>query len=371
MYEGGVRVPFIAMGPGIKAGAINPLTPVTLLDMFPTFMAMAGTDDRSLDLDGCDILPLLFGEEKSARFTDGSRRDTLLFHHPMDNKSFSVICRGDWKLIKNTGPHLTDAPALQLFRLVNDDGSFGDLSEKHNLVDQHPEIANRMLGELTDWMAQHDARVPYLNPLSEKPLPGQDKVTSVTDCGSDKTRIWAEFETKGKAKVEKAFLVYTLNGGTELKSHPPRLEEWFHAPAELKNGRVEADAAPGMTHAVFCLVDENNFLIYSDSVPPVGRECRIDGPVSTFLEDGFAYRPGLLALIREGHRARTRLNKKGIETGKLAKALTAARAVAKEPVEEKAYAAAIRNLRHAIRDFDGQDAAASHVDLNRLPLGKW
>ena len=391
MYEGGVRIPLVVMGPGVKAGTVNQSTPVHLLDMFPTFMAMAGVERapniehrtsnvehrsgrgerETLDLDGCNILPLLQGHDTAARFADGSERDTLFFHHPMDNKSFSVIRQGDWKLIKNTGPRLTEAPELQLFRMIDENGSFGDIAEQKNLVEQYPEVANRMLGDLTEWMEQNDGRVPYLNPLSKEKLPGQGRVPAVTGMGSDKTRLWATFETDGKAKVEKTFLVYTLNGGTELKYRPPRLEEWFEAPAVLKKGRVEADAPPGMTHAVFCLVDENNFLIYSERVPPVGRECRIDGPVSTFLKDGFAYRPGLLSLIREGHHARARLIKKGVGTDKLTQALKDARAAEKQPVEEKRYATAIRNLRHAIREFDGQDIAAAHVDLNALPLGKW
>lgn len=371
MYEGGVRIPFIAMGPGIKPGTVNNASLISLLDMFPTFIAAAEIKPDALDLDGCNILHLLRGQRTDARFADGTIRDTLLFHHPMDNKSFSVIRQGDWKLIKNTGPVLTDAPELQLFRLVNPDGSFGDLGEHKNLLDAYPEVAKRLLGDLTAWMDQHDARVPYLNPGSKDSLPGQDEVPLVTKTGSDGPRLWAEFETAGKASIQKAFLIYSLNGGTELKYRPPRLEEWCKAPAHLTDGRVEADAPPGMTHGIFCLIDENNFLIYSDTVPPVGAKCRIDGPVSTFLQDGFAYRPGLISLIHLGEQANAKLAQKGVPTTDLIKALNVAKATSEKPVAEQSYAVAIRELRKAIRGFDGQVAESSLPDLNFLPLDRW
>lgn len=366
MYEGGVRIPFIVMGPGVEAGKVNQDTAVHLLDLFPTFMAMGGMEpDESLDLDGCNVLPILKGKSAAAHSTDGAVRDTLFFHHPADNKSFSVIRRGPWKLMKNTGPGLTEAPDLQLFKLDQ------DLGEQRNLVDEYPEMAKQLSADLTDWMEQNDARVPYLNPDAEADLPGKADVPVVKERGSDGRTLWATFETRGKAQVVNAFLVYSLNGGTELKFRPPRLEEWIKAPAKLSTGRVEAEAPPGMTHGIFCLIDENNFLIYSEPVPPVGGECRIDGPVSTFLEDGYAYRPGLLSLIKVGHHARAKLMKKGLQTDELQNALKAARATCKEPVEEKRYAVAIRNLRHAIRKFDGQVPEAGLADLNSLPLGKW
>ena len=103
----------------------------------------------------------------------------------------------------------------------------------------------------------------------------------------------------------------------------------------------------------------------------MGGECRIDGPVSTFLKDGYAYRPGLFSLIQVGQEARGKLNKSGADTGPLTRALEEARAVVKKTVEEKSYASAIRNLRHAIRAFDGDVEEAGLMDLNFLVLGKW
>jgi arylsulfatase A-like enzyme len=40
-YEGGLRVPFIVRGPGVPAGSVCD-TPINLIDLYPTFMEMAG-----------------------------------------------------------------------------------------------------------------------------------------------------------------------------------------------------------------------------------------------------------------------------------------------------------------------------------------
>jgi len=371
MYEGGIKIPFIVIGPGVQPGSVNETTPVTLLDLFPTFMAMGGMQpDPALDLDGCNILPVIKGQATEAKFADGTARDTLFFHHPADDKSFSVIQRKGWKLMKNTGPLLTEAPDLQLFKLYNEDGTRNDIGEANNLADQYPEMTQQLLGDLTDWMQANDARVPHLNPDAEDDLPGKSDVPVVTGLGSEESRIWATFEAKPNVPVTQAYMMYSLNGGTELKYRAPRLEEWIHAPVKLTDGRVEAVAPPGMTHAVFCLIDANNFLVYSEPIPPVGK-IRIDAAVSLEMENGFAYRPGLFSLIKVGHDARGKLMQQGVNVDELTQALKAARAVVKQPVEEKTYAVAIRNLRHAIRAFDGQVAEAGLSDLNSINLGKW
>ncbi|MCA9195693.1 MAG: sulfatase-like hydrolase/transferase, partial [Planctomycetales bacterium] len=41
MYEGGLRVPFIVLGPGIKAGSVSTV-PVTGTDILPTLADLAG-----------------------------------------------------------------------------------------------------------------------------------------------------------------------------------------------------------------------------------------------------------------------------------------------------------------------------------------
>ena len=119
-YEGGCRIPFIVIGPGIKPGSVNNETPINLIDLFPTFMAMAGLEhDGTLDIDGCDILPAMKGHDRAARFFNGTERDTFYLHYPVLPNAFSTIRRGTWKLMKNTGVHMNEAPEVQLFMLFS------------------------------------------------------------------------------------------------------------------------------------------------------------------------------------------------------------------------------------------------------------
>lgn len=45
LYEGGIRVPFIVTGPGVKSGSVSRV-PVTGLDLFPTFADFAGYREK-------------------------------------------------------------------------------------------------------------------------------------------------------------------------------------------------------------------------------------------------------------------------------------------------------------------------------------
>ena len=231
-YEGGCRIPFIAMGPGIKPGSVNEDTPINLIDLFPTFMAIGGMEnDGSLDIDGCNIFPILKEQTQVAKFHDGKERDTLYWHYPVLNGAFSTIQRDNWKLMKNTGIHTNPAPEIQLFNLNE------DLSETTNLAEQYPEKTRQLLAALDAWLEKYDAGVPYNNADYQKgDLPGQQNVPAVTDRGFEKDHVWVNFETGvGKTEVAEAFFLYTVNG--DLRKIE---EEWFRAPAKLSDGRVEA-----------------------------------------------------------------------------------------------------------------------------------
>lgn len=362
-YEGGCRTPLIVMGPNIQPGEVNDSTPVNLIDLFPTFLTMAGAErDGSLDLDGCNILPVMQGQDHQARFADGKPRDTLYFHYPVLNSAFSTIRRGPWKLMKNTGGPMNPAPSLQLFRLYNDDGSAADLGERKNVATQFPEQTKQLLGDLDQWLGQHQAGQPYRNAAYRKgDLPGQKNVTDVTDRVSEGSRIWATFETgRGKAQIVDAFLLYTINPGRE--------EEWFRAAAKLSVGRVETTAPPGMTHGVFCLIDENNFLIHSEPIP-VMTEYGIGKPISAILKDGYAWKPGLSSLIECAESAARNAGGAGKSTARLETALKAARATRAKPDDAKRYSTAIDRLRREIRML--RDVPEAQLDcISYFPLAE-
>ncbi len=355
-YEGGCRIPFLVMGPSIEAGSINTRTPINLIDLFPTFLAIAGGEVGTLDLDGCNLLPVITGQQQTPQFTDGKPRETVYFHYPVLNAAFSTIRRGPWKLMKNTGGSLNTAPGIQLFRLYNKDGSSNDLTETKNLAGEYPEITRQMLTDLDRWLEDHSAGVPYKN-AAYKPgnLPGQKNVPKVIRRGTEGTTlsVWVE---EGKSRIVDACLLYTTN--------PGKTEEWFRAGVRIDGNRIEAEAPPGMTHGVICLIDENNYLITSEPIPSM-QKLRLGLPVSEVLKDGFAYRPGLLSLIKTAKTAREQATQTGQNIAALQQVIEAAEKASRQPVEKRSYAATISHLRKQIRAL--RVPAARHAALNWYP----
>ncbi len=410
VYEGGIRVPFIIRGPGIKAGSVSE-TPINLIDLFPTFMAMAGvelgvssdarapnvgrepfppvihaaqtagksswpTDEDApmeLDLDGCNILPIMKGEGDVATFSDGRIRDTLYFTLPVGRCSSSVIRKGGWKLVLNHAPEVNDRPPMELFKMYNPDGSVNDLGEVTNLVDTHPEKRKELLAELNAWFDKYDAQLPYKNPKvdpEQNTLAGADAIPAVTKRVERGNAIEVHVETgEGKSRIVDAILVYTTNGSDLLRENPA-YEEWFRAPATLRDGVATAIAPPGMTHGVFCLRDENNFLVRSKYVVHAhgtGGDSR--WTITKDPTDSYAWRPGLISLINTGADAQKNALKAGLDIKPLDEAIRTARAVIRKPTEEATYATAMRNLRREIRALNVPEAKLSV--LNLFKTEKW
>ena len=123
-------------------------------------------------------------------------------------------------------------------------------------------------------------------------------------------------------------------------------------PADIKDGVVSAVAPPGMTHGMFYLRDKNDFLITSEPCPPLSGQGGTLAVGVEWIQDGYAYRPGLLSLIQLAVSAQKSAEKDGQKVDALAQAIQSAEKVAQTPVEEKSYALAMRMLRQAIKSLD-------------------
>jgi hypothetical protein len=124
-----------------------------------------------------------------------------------------------------------------------------------------------------------------------------------------------------------------------------------------------------MTHGVFYLRDENGFLITSEPLPSIAGPGSDKSAGSTLIEDGYAFRPGLLSLIDLAVSARKHSNGAGLNTALLNKEIQSAKAVAKTPVEEKSYVLSMRALRKAIKSLDVPEAKLPV--LNQFVTEKW
>ena len=271
--EGGTRVPLIITGPGIKAGIKSDVM-VNGLDFYPTILALTGTKKpEGKNFDGCDISTLLLKDATNAQLVkdeSGRVRKNMMFHFPNSVALESTIRNSEYKLIRNYD-HLENANTveLELYRLYNTNGDKSvrvDIEESKNLANEMPELTNQLNAELTEMLTEMDASYPYYNPGYKKNIQNKETVPIVKSEKKDGSKVTFVYQENG-AKVVRADLLYTLNGGAKY-------EEWFRAPATLlSSNKAEAILPEGTTHYVINLIDENNFLVSYPEVPD-DREMR-------------------------------------------------------------------------------------------------
>ncbi len=147
LYEGGIRVPLLAVGPGIKPGLSN--VPVTSQDFFPTLCELCDIP-LSAKLDGVSVVPLLHGGE-------APKRDALYWHYPhyanQGSRPGGAIRDGQYKLIE-----YYERNRRELFDLKS------DLNESQNLIEAKPEIAKALTAKLAAWRIEVGAQMPVPNP---------------------------------------------------------------------------------------------------------------------------------------------------------------------------------------------------------------
>ena len=151
-FEGGLRVPFVVKGPGIRANSFCHV-PVVGWDLLPTFAALAGETGlpaNHLELDGVSFSHLLENEGNGEikRSFEG-----LVFHQPFPiaggHRPHSAIRAGDSKFIK-----YWDTSEVLLFNLKE------DLAEMNNLAESMPEKAETLHQQLIAYLTQVNAEIP-------------------------------------------------------------------------------------------------------------------------------------------------------------------------------------------------------------------
>ncbi|MCL5745313.1 MAG: sulfatase [Acidobacteria bacterium] len=150
-YEAGLRVPWIVKWPGkVKQGSLEN-TPVLQMDLYPTFLEMAGiARNPRQQLDGVSLMPLLTSAGRLAE-------RPLFFHFPSYTGytgPFSSVIHRDWKLIRyyndSDGRH-------QLFDLKSDP------YELRDLVSQRPDKERELSRLLDAFLRDCDAELPLAN----------------------------------------------------------------------------------------------------------------------------------------------------------------------------------------------------------------
>ena len=125
LYEGGIRVPFIAWWPGrVKAGSVNS-HPIAFWDFLPTACELAGVA-APRGLDGISYVATLTGQP-------GQRAHEYLYWEFHERRFAQAVRMGDWKGVR-TNP----GEPLELYNLRE------DLGEAHDVAARHPEIVARV-----------------------------------------------------------------------------------------------------------------------------------------------------------------------------------------------------------------------------------
>ena len=123
VYEGGIRVPYIARWPGrIKAaGTSNHIS--AFWDFLPTCCELIG-EDPPQDIDGISMLPTLFGRDQNQQ-----KHEYMYW----ELRGQQAIRMGKWKALR-----LKPGRKIELYDLDS------DISESKDLADEHPEIVAKM-----------------------------------------------------------------------------------------------------------------------------------------------------------------------------------------------------------------------------------
>ena len=122
LYEGGIRLPGIMHWPGrIPAGKVLD-APCASMDIFPTFLQIAGGDPSQYEVDGTDILPYV---------ADGAAPQERTLFWEMGKQT--AVRRSDWKLVID-GQLVEETPAEDAVHLANLEA---DMGERHNVKDEH------------------------------------------------------------------------------------------------------------------------------------------------------------------------------------------------------------------------------------------
>jgi arylsulfatase A len=126
-------------------------TPVTGLDLLPTFTELAGGNvEMTKEIDGGSMVPLLLDENIE---TVERNSEYLIYHQSSHRKPRSAIRKGNFKLIKywSKETKYKNTPKIELFNIKD------DLGETINLIDKKPEIAKELESKLNSFLEDANA----------------------------------------------------------------------------------------------------------------------------------------------------------------------------------------------------------------------
>ena len=132
-HEGGIRVPFIAKGPGVPAGTVNDHQ-LAFYDVMPTLLDYAGLDGTQYSLENSTAEHCYDGISFKETLTgnDAEQEKHEFLYWEFHETNMMALRMGDWKLVVQSGtPHLYDLSK--------------DLHEDRDVAAQHPDVVKEMI----------------------------------------------------------------------------------------------------------------------------------------------------------------------------------------------------------------------------------
>jgi arylsulfatase A-like enzyme len=157
LYEGGLRVPFIVRWPGVTRAGTTSEAPAAHVDIYPTFLEIAGTKPKSgYVLDGRSFVAALKNPAAP------SSRDPIYWHFPGYLESYvhangwrttpaGAIHSGDFKLLE-----FFESGRLELYNVRDDVG------ETRDLAGARPDKVKELHGKLVAWRKEVGAVMPTM-----------------------------------------------------------------------------------------------------------------------------------------------------------------------------------------------------------------
>lgn len=162
-YEGGIRDPMIVYWPNRTPAASSCDEPLIIEDFFPSILEMAGISNYNElvgTIDGKSFVPALGGESLHSE----NREFFWHFPHNYGFEPYSVIRKGDWKLI-----HWYKDGKKELYHIPR------DIRESNDLATENPAVLNELSVRLGSYLRSVGAKTP-MEKESGKPLPYPDGI---------------------------------------------------------------------------------------------------------------------------------------------------------------------------------------------------
>jgi len=167
LYEGGVRMPFIARWPGhVPANRVDDASVVAAVDFLPTLCRFAGvTLAAETKPDGEDVSDILLGQSRPRATPLLWEWRFHVFGEPFHRSPILAIREGDWKLLLNP-----DRSRVELYDIPRDP------TELANAAQEHTGVVDRLAAKALAWQATlPKGPIESAAGKANYPWPGQGK----------------------------------------------------------------------------------------------------------------------------------------------------------------------------------------------------